>query len=85
MNLNRMPNKTALKSGMSLLELSVLMAAFLLILAISMIGVTAWKDGAGGSGDEPSAGEGPKRRHLPAKIAVIEERHLSVLAERHAC
>ena len=69
MNRKRISPKTSLKSGMSLLELTVVMASFLLILTTAMIGATALKNGEGDSGAGPTEEQAPKRVHMPALIA----------------
>jgi len=62
-------SKTGMKSGMNLLELSVVMASFLLMLTLTLIGATALKAGTERSGVVPQEERAPKRVHMPAQIA----------------
>ena len=72
MKLNRMSPPTALKSGMSLTELAVVMAAFLLSIAVLMIGANTVKEGASRPLEKPKLEKAPRKSPMPTQIAGME-------------
>jgi hypothetical protein len=72
MKLNRVYPQTALKSGMSLTELAVVMAAFLLSIAILMIGASTVKEGASRPVEKPKLEKAPRKSPMPTQIAGVE-------------
>lgn len=70
MIIKRTAPKKSLKNGMSLVELTVVMAAFLLGLAVIMIGASSVKAGAAEPATQPKGKKpAPKESTMPALIA----------------